>query len=227
MDLDDSCIEFSQVMNKTETQRVQFRRKKICRLICFMDRKPSPSPQTVPWRESYQCNVIVSMLMFLTVFIRLPRFSFSPRPHQLCSLPVPNTVCFFCQCLMLFSLPDLGSPEDICLRLDAPWLWRLKGVYTSCLVTTLFLQDTSIWMKPLVLTQTSWTKSWLCHWANYLNILNPISSLQSGRDNTCLYLHLETENPKASVELSAWEPGWGLSTHPLQSLVVIVLHQGS
>lgn len=103
MDLDDSCIEFSQVMNKTERQRVQFRRKKICRLICFMDRKPSPSPQTVPWRESYQCHVIVSMLMFLTIFISLPRFSSSPRPHQLCSLPVPNTVCSFCH-IKVFSV---------------------------------------------------------------------------------------------------------------------------
>lgn len=103
MDLDDSCIEFSQVMNKTETQRVQFRRKKICRLICFMDRKPSPSPQTVPWRQSYQCNVIVSTLMFLTIFIRLPRFSFPPRPHQLCSLLVLNTVCSFCH-IKVFSV---------------------------------------------------------------------------------------------------------------------------
>lgn len=47
------------------------------------------------------------------------------------------------------------------------------------------------------LTQTSWTKSWLCHWANYLNLLNPVSSLQSGRDNTCSYLHLKTENPES------------------------------
>lgn len=60
-----------------------------------MDRKPSPSPQTVPWRESYQHNVIVSMLMFLTVFIKVPQFSFSPRPHQLCSLPVPIIICSF------------------------------------------------------------------------------------------------------------------------------------
>lgn len=108
---------------------------------------------------------------------------------------------------MLYSLPDLGSPENICLGPHALWLWLLKAVCISCLVTTLFLQDTSIWMKPLVLTQTSWTKSWLCHWANYLNLLNPVSSLQSGRDNTCSYLHLKTENPESQCRadcLGTW-----------------------